>query len=73
MKMDMVNYTIQSLQPHLQEHSVQYERAKFQELLDKQPGTYTTRGQECEAGTLGLTFMVLVLCLFFGIGSFSLR
>ncbi|XP_014589844.3 T-complex protein 11 homolog isoform X2 [Equus caballus] len=38
MKMDMVNYTIQSLQPHLQEHSVQYERAKFQELLDKQPG-----------------------------------
>ncbi|XP_062043448.1 T-complex protein 11 homolog isoform X4 [Lepus europaeus] len=38
MKMDMVNYTIQSLQPHLQEHSIQYERAKFQELLNKQPG-----------------------------------
>nr|KAF6436534.1 t-complex 11 family, X-linked 2 [Rousettus aegyptiacus] len=37
MKMDMVNYTIQSLRPYLQEHSVQYERAKFQELLDKQP------------------------------------
>ncbi|CAK7312911.1 T-complex protein 11 X-linked protein 1 [Vulpes lagopus] len=32
MKMD-----IQSLQPYLQEHSVQYEQAKFQELLDKQP------------------------------------
>ncbi|XP_032705752.1 T-complex protein 11 X-linked protein 1-like [Lontra canadensis] len=38
MKMDMVNYSIQSLRPYLQEHSVQYEQAKFQELLDKQPG-----------------------------------
>uniref|UniRef100_G3T7L6 T-complex 11 n=1 Tax=Loxodonta africana TaxID=9785 RepID=G3T7L6_LOXAF len=37
MEMDMVNYTIQSLQPRLQEHSIQYERAKFQELLNKQP------------------------------------
>ncbi|XP_034516475.1 T-complex protein 11 homolog isoform X2 [Ailuropoda melanoleuca] len=37
MKMDMVNYTIQSLQPHLQEHSIQHERATFQELLNKQP------------------------------------
>ncbi|KAG8507879.1 T-complex protein 11, partial [Galemys pyrenaicus] len=37
MKMDMVNYTIQSLRPYLQENSIQYERAKFQELLDKQP------------------------------------
>nr|XP_048284146.1 T-complex protein 11 X-linked protein 2-like isoform X1 [Myodes glareolus] len=37
MKMDMVNYTIKNIRPYLQEHSVQYERAKFQELLDKQP------------------------------------
>ncbi|XP_023578216.1 T-complex protein 11 homolog isoform X2 [Octodon degus] len=45
MKMDMVNYTIQSLQPHLQEHSIQYERAKFQEQLDQQPGllNHTTK------------------------------
>ncbi|XP_008051314.2 T-complex protein 11 X-linked protein 1-like, partial [Carlito syrichta] len=45
MKMDMVNYTIQNLRPYLQEHSVQYERAKFQELLDKQPNLldYTTK------------------------------
>ncbi|XP_070601410.1 T-complex protein 11 homolog [Erythrolamprus reginae] len=44
MKMDMVNFTIQSLRPHLLEHSVQYERKKFQELLNKLPGslTYTT-------------------------------
>ncbi|ELR62516.1 T-complex protein 11-like protein, partial [Bos mutus] len=37
MKMDMVNYAIQSLRPYLKEHSIQYERAKFQELLNKQP------------------------------------
>ncbi|XP_030170410.1 T-complex protein 11 homolog isoform X3 [Lynx canadensis] len=45
MKMDMVNYTIQSLQPHLQEHSIQHERATFQELLSKQPSllSHTTK------------------------------
>ncbi|XP_072497932.1 T-complex protein 11 homolog isoform X4 [Notamacropus eugenii] len=37
MKMDMVNFTIQSIRPHLQEHSIQYERAKFQELLQRMP------------------------------------
>ncbi|XP_021009021.1 T-complex protein 11 X-linked protein 2-like [Mus caroli] len=37
MKMDMVNYSIKNIQPYLQEHSIQCERAKFQELLDKQP------------------------------------
>ncbi|XP_036023810.1 T-complex protein 11 homolog isoform X4 [Onychomys torridus] len=37
MKMDMVNYTIQSLQPQLQEHSIQFERAEFQERLNKEP------------------------------------
>ncbi|XP_077611056.1 T-complex protein 11 homolog isoform X2 [Crocuta crocuta] len=45
MKMDMVNYTIQSLQPRLQEHSIQRERATFQELLNKQPSllNHTTK------------------------------
>nr|XP_045013181.1 T-complex protein 11 homolog [Jaculus jaculus] len=45
MKMDMVNYTIQSLQPHPQEHSIQYERAKFQERLHKEPSllNHTTK------------------------------
>uniref|UniRef100_A0A8C3RL44 T-complex 11 n=1 Tax=Chelydra serpentina TaxID=8475 RepID=A0A8C3RL44_CHESE len=37
MKMDMVNFTIQSLRPHLQDHSIQYEQKKFQELLVKLP------------------------------------
>ncbi|XP_061488342.1 T-complex protein 11 homolog isoform X3 [Rhineura floridana] len=41
MKMDMANFTIQRLRPHLQEHSVQYERNKFKELLNKLPGSLT--------------------------------
>ncbi|NXC19875.1 TCP11 protein, partial [Corythaeola cristata] len=35
MKMDMLNFTIQSLRTHLRDHTVQYEQKKFQELLDK--------------------------------------
>ncbi|KAK1338503.1 hypothetical protein QTO34_001620 [Cnephaeus nilssonii] len=38
MKMDMRNYTLQSRQPHLREHSIQRERAQFQERLSRQPG-----------------------------------
>ncbi|XP_030070917.1 T-complex protein 11-like protein 2 isoform X1 [Microcaecilia unicolor] len=37
MKMDMINYTIQNLRPHLQRQIVDYERTKFQEILDKTP------------------------------------
>uniref|UniRef100_A0A3B3U1R1 T-complex protein 11-like protein 1 n=1 Tax=Poecilia latipinna TaxID=48699 RepID=A0A3B3U1R1_9TELE len=39
MKSDMVNFTIQSLRPHLLQEAVQYERAKFQQILDKQPAS----------------------------------
>ncbi|XP_076598320.1 T-complex protein 11-like protein 2 [Chaetodon auriga] len=39
MKTDMVNFTIQSLRPHLLQQAVQYERAKFQQILDKQPAS----------------------------------
>lgn len=38
MKADMVNFTIQSLRPHLLQQATQYERAKFQQILDKKPG-----------------------------------
>lgn len=38
MKTDMVNFTIQSLRPHLLQQAAMYERAKFQQILDKQPG-----------------------------------
>ena len=37
MKMDMVNYIIQSLWPYLKEQSILYEWTKFQKLLNKQP------------------------------------
>ncbi|XP_067913191.1 T-complex protein 11-like protein 1 isoform X2 [Heterodontus francisci] len=37
MKIDMVNFTMKALKPHLQQESIQYERSKFQEFLNKQP------------------------------------
>ncbi|KAM8779956.1 LOW QUALITY PROTEIN: T-complex protein 11 homolog [Rhynchonycteris naso] len=37
MRMDKMNFTIHSRQPHLQEHSIQYEQARFQERLSRQP------------------------------------
>uniref|UniRef100_A0A8D0CCG3 T-complex 11 like 2 n=1 Tax=Salvator merianae TaxID=96440 RepID=A0A8D0CCG3_SALMN len=37
MTMDMVNFTIQSLRPHLQRNLVDYERAKFQNILEETP------------------------------------
>ncbi|OXB68465.1 hypothetical protein ASZ78_000402, partial [Callipepla squamata] len=40
MKMDVLNFTIQSLHPYLQEHHIQYEREKFQKILDKLPSKF---------------------------------
>ncbi|XP_054480982.1 T-complex protein 11-like protein 2 [Anoplopoma fimbria] len=37
MKADIVNFTIDNLRPVLQRQSVEYERAKFQSILDKTP------------------------------------
>ncbi|XP_056128699.1 T-complex protein 11-like protein 1 [Lampris incognitus] len=39
MKMDMVNFTVQTLRPHLLQQAVQYEQAKFQQILEKQPSS----------------------------------
>nr|XP_046238977.1 T-complex protein 11-like protein 1 isoform X2 [Scatophagus argus] len=39
MKIDMVNFTMQCLRPHLLQQAMQYERAKFQQILDKQPAS----------------------------------
>ncbi|XP_040060791.2 T-complex protein 11-like protein 1 [Gasterosteus aculeatus] len=53
MKTDMVNFTIQSLRPHLLQQAVQYERAKFQQILDQQPASLddtTAWLQEAAAG-----------------------
>lgn len=38
MKADMVNFTIDNLRPVLQKQSVEYEREKFQRILEKTPG-----------------------------------
>lgn len=45
MKMDMANFTIQSLQLQLQEHSIQLEQAQFQERLNKQPSMSDVRAE----------------------------
>ncbi|KAJ8416257.1 hypothetical protein AAFF_G00382790 [Aldrovandia affinis] len=37
MKIDMANFAVSSIRPHLMQQSVEYERKKFQEFLDKQP------------------------------------
>ncbi|XP_053320864.1 T-complex protein 11-like protein 2 [Spea bombifrons] len=37
MKMDMVNYTIQNIRPQLQRQLADYERIKFQEIIEKTP------------------------------------
>lgn len=37
MKMDMVNYTIYNIRPQLQRQLAEYERVKFQEILEKSP------------------------------------
>lgn len=36
MKLDMANFTIKQFRPHIQQHSIDYERKKFQEFLEKQ-------------------------------------
>ena len=41
MKLDMVNFTLENLRPELQKQAVEYERAKFQSIVDKMPGEST--------------------------------
>ena len=40
MKLDMANYTIQQMRPLIQQQSLEYERKKFQEFLDKSGSMY---------------------------------
>lgn len=46
MKMDMLNFTIQSLRPYLQECYIQYEQEKFQKILDKLPSKSVGKRRE---------------------------
>ncbi|NWH59260.1 T11L1 protein, partial [Geococcyx californianus] len=39
MKMDMANFAVSSIRPKLMQQSVEYERKKFQEFLEKQPNS----------------------------------
>uniref|UniRef100_A0A8D3A5L9 T-complex protein 11-like protein 1 n=1 Tax=Scophthalmus maximus TaxID=52904 RepID=A0A8D3A5L9_SCOMX len=39
MQADMVSFTVRSLRPQLLQQAAQYERAKFQQILDKQPSS----------------------------------
>ncbi|XP_040266020.1 T-complex protein 11-like protein 1 [Bufo bufo] len=39
MKLDMANFTISSIRPHLMQQSVEYERKKFQDFFDKKPNS----------------------------------
>ncbi|CAK6969931.1 T-complex protein 11-like protein 1 [Scomber scombrus] len=61
MKVDMANFAVTSIRPHLMQQSAEYERNKFQEFLEKQPNALdytekwledTVRGLK-EAGTDG--------------------
>ncbi|XP_055925348.1 T-complex protein 11-like protein 1 isoform X1 [Argiope bruennichi] len=38
MKMDMVNFTISRMRPHIQQHSIEYEQGKFKEILQSLEG-----------------------------------
>ena len=40
MKLDMANFTIQQIRPHIQQQSVTYERKKFQEFLETQSSKF---------------------------------
>lgn len=42
MKLDMTNFTIEQLRPHLQQQSVEYERTKFKEFLETQSSKFVT-------------------------------
>ncbi|XP_073514219.1 T-complex protein 11-like protein 1 isoform X2 [Phyllobates terribilis] len=39
MKLDMANFAISSIRPHLIQQSVEYERKKFQDFFEKQPNS----------------------------------
>lgn len=40
MNMDMANFLIRSFRPHFQRQLVDYERTKFQEILEETPSKY---------------------------------
>ncbi|XP_036896365.1 T-complex protein 11-like protein 1 isoform X2 [Sturnira hondurensis] len=55
MKVDMANFAVSSIRPHLMQQSVEYERKKFQELLEKQPNSLDFVTQWLEEAAEDLT------------------
>ena len=39
MKVDMANFQLQTIKPHLAQQSVEFERTKFKDYLETNPGT----------------------------------
>jgi len=39
MKVDMANFQLQTIKPHLVQQSVEFERKKFKDYLETNPGT----------------------------------
>ncbi|XP_041131839.1 T-complex protein 11-like protein 1 isoform X1 [Polyodon spathula] len=54
MKIDMANFAVSSIRPHLMQQSVEYERTKFQEFIEKQHNAldFTQRWLEAAANSL---------------------
>ena len=45
MKVDMANFQLQTIKPHLLLQSIEYERNKFKEYLQSTPGTFQQNGK----------------------------
>lgn len=53
MKVDMANFAVSSIRPHLMQQSIEYERKQFQEFLEKQPSMFS------------VLWYLFVVCVFF--------
>lgn len=42
MRLDMTNFVIRNIRPYIQRDLVEYERNKFQEILEETPSMYNT-------------------------------
>ncbi|XP_068169001.1 T-complex protein 11-like protein 1 [Antennarius striatus] len=75
MKLDMANFAINSIRPHMSNHAVQYERSKFHEFLQKNPNAldYTEKWLEDTARCMreGSKDCTAVVATSTGAGSFN--
>lgn len=62
MRMDMTNFVIRNIRPHIQHHLVEYERNKFQEILEETPSMYNTMCVYVKIGSKSDTVTFSCLC-----------